>query len=95
MRMYIDDAEKVVSNKKLTPYEIELVYRLKENDYRLDDAQRHVEDLWPEGGVGYDICMDGLQDIVDRFQENQDCNEPENDTWDNVIREYLEEYLRG
>ena len=70
----------------------EKVYRRRDRMYRLEDARRQIADYLD---VAEDeLCVpDGmdLEVLVERFEETQDCNVPENDTWQNVIGEYMEE----
>ena len=105
-----DDKEYVI---ELTDDEVERVFRLRDKEYRKEDAKRHLLDHFDidvndyskakmefaqtiinEDGGNFnleDISSDDniLKYLVDEFYDNEDCNIAENDTWQNVIKDFL------
>ena len=86
---------------KLTAKEIEQAYRIKEREYRLEDAKRHILDdfddefLVKEYGC---FCQDLINEdsdlylldiFVDTFFDIFDCNQSENTLWTLAILEAL------
>lgn len=75
---------------ELTPDEIEKAYRLQEKNYRLEDAECHLEPYVESGDISENSITDVvLEELVDWFFDRFDCNIPENDIWDRVIEEYF------
>lgn len=91
----------------LTDEQVEAVYRYRERQYRLLDAESHLlehieqemtdEDFKAVYGVTISAACDKnskdciLEDLVDKFEDKFDCNISENDIWDSVINVYLSE----
>lgn len=65
----------------------------------LDDEAEAAElsSFQEQYGFSYEDATDPdsnfyiLDEAVDRFQDEQDCNLPENDVWENIIRNILSE----
>lgn len=79
---------------EMTPEQIEAAYRYREYQYRLADAKNQLElhEDWIEGeyGYSYDEAIEYAEELVERFQDNFDCNMPENNVWINCIREMFD-----
>lgn len=74
----------------------EKVYRRRDRMYLLEDAKQQLADYLDEEEDELQI-PDGvdLDVLVERFKDAQDCNVPYNDTWQNVVREYMKELWKG
>jgi len=91
----------------LTDEQVEAVFRYRERQYRLLDAESHLLDNIDEEmtdemfkdtyGITLTEACDKesvnciLNDLVERFADKQDCNLAENDVWRDVVAEYLSE----
>ena len=73
-------------------YNEEEIYRKREREYRLLDAERHLEDYEEMSGTKLgDINRKKLlNDLVDLFEKYKDCSVAENDTWEAAIKQLLE-----
>ena len=92
--------------------EIEAAYRHQLHAYRMQDAERHVNNLVfdedehdPDSeyqkqaidefnnshGCTYAALMDGLECIIERFEDDFDCNVDENTQWQNAIKTVISE----
>lgn len=76
---------------KMTPEQIEAAYRYREFQYRISDAKNQIElniDLIEEKyGYSYDEAIEYAEELAECFNENFDCDVPENDAWSNCIEE--------
>ena len=76
---------------EMTPEQIEAAYRYREFQYRISDAKNQIElniDLIEEKyGYSYDEAIEYAEELAECFNENFDCNVPENDAWSNCIEE--------
>ena len=62
----------------------EEIFRRIQKQYRIEDAERHCEDL------GYDnLNSDDFENIADIFLNNYDCNIAENTQFENIIENYV------
>ena len=62
----------------------EKVFRRIQKQYRIEDAERHCEDL------GYDnLNSDDFENIADIFLNNYDCNIAENTQFESIIENYV------
>lgn len=96
----------------MTADEIEAAYRHQLHAYRMQDAERHVNNLVfdedehdPDSeyqkqaidefnnnhGCTYADLMDSLECIVERFEDDFDCNVDENTQWQNAIKTVISE----
>lgn len=70
---------------EMTPEQIEAAYRYKERQYRIEDAENQLElnADWIQDEYGYspDEIIEFSEGLVERFQDNFDCNKSENDAW--------------
>ena len=70
---------------EMTPEQIEAVYRYKQHQYRIEDAENQLElnADWIEEkyGYSYNEIIEFSEELAERFQDNFDCNESENDAW--------------
>lgn len=68
---------------KMTPEQIEAAYRYREFQYRISDAKNQIElniDLIEEKyGYSYDEAIEYAEELAECFNENFDCDVPEND----------------
>ena len=65
------------------------------NDYD-EDELKSVQKVIDEKGGTFDLKElsnddNTLEYLVEMFSEDQDCNATENDTWQNIIEDYLRE----
>ena len=76
---------------KMTPEQIEAAYRYREFQYRISDAKNQIElniDLIEaKYGYSYDEAIEYAEELAECFNENFDCDVPENDAWSNCIEE--------
>lgn len=76
---------------EMTPEQIEAAYRYREFQYRISDAKNQIElniDLIEEKyGYSYDEAIEYAEELAELFQDNFDCNVPENEAWRNCIAE--------
>lgn len=76
---------------KMTPEQIEAAYRYREFQYRISDAKNQIElniDLIEEKyGYSYDEAIEYAEELAECFNENFDCDVPENDAWSNCVEE--------
>lgn len=62
-----------------------------------EDEAAELNRFQEQNGFSYEDTTDPdsdfyiLEEAVDRFQDEQDCNLPENDVWENIIRNILSE----
>lgn len=72
------------------------IYRRRDRMYLLEDAKRQVADYLDigEDDISVPDGMD-LDVLIERFENAQDCNVAENVTWQNLIREYMEELWKS
>lgn len=62
----------------------EEIFRRIQKQYRIEDAERHCEDL------GYDnLNFDDFENIANTFLENYDCNVSENAQFENIIKNHV------
>ena len=70
--------------------ERERIFREVLHEYLLMDAERQVGDFFGEDGIPEWVDNDFYELLVDRFTYEQDCNVPENVTWQNLIYEEVQ-----
>ena len=79
---------------EMTPEQIEAAYRYKERQYRISDAKNQLEInadwILDEYGYSDDEIAKYAEELVERFQDNFDCNMPENSVWFNCITEMFD-----
>ncbi len=75
----------------LTPEQIEAAYRYREFEYRVQDAENHVDDLVPEIDKGY-LTEDDYLHIAEYFLDHYDCNIDENTQWIWAIEKCFEDF---
>ncbi len=83
---YDSDSRPLDIEIELTAAELEQAFRERDREYLYDDACRHIEDLGYDNTIFDDADIDT---IIDRFENEQDCNVPENTTWEHVIEEHI------
>lgn len=67
----------------------EEIFRRIQRQYRIEDAERHCEELGHDG-----LDNDDFEKIADEFLDNYDCNISENEQFENVIRKYILEQFK-
>lgn len=74
-----------------TPEQVEEDYRERERDYREQDAYRHLLEYFDGDKEKVDMLYDetDLSLLVDRFEDEFDCNVPENEIWEQVVENYV------
>lgn len=79
---------------EMTPEQIEAAYRYREFQYRISDAKNQLElnADWIEEKYGYsnDEAIEYAEELAERFQDDFDCNVPENEAWNNCIAEVFD-----
>lgn len=79
---------------EMTPEQIEAAYRYREFQYRISDAKNQIELnadwIEEEYGYSYDEAIEYAEELAECFNENFDCNVPENDAWSNCIAEVFD-----
>lgn len=66
------------------PSLIETAYRMRELEYRTNDAKAHANETF-----GKTIDDDTAKQLALLFINNYDCNITENDQWDNILSQYF------
>ena len=83
---------------EMTPEQIEAAYRYREFQYRISDAKNQLElnADWIEEKYGYsnDEAIEYAEELAECFQDNFDCNVPENEAWRNCITEVFDGLCR-
>ena len=76
---------------------LEACYRVRELDYRMLDAERHLKDAVSSNPAYEHVPLDREDEriVAERFIENYDCNIPENELFAHVCTEYLDELVEG
>lgn len=67
----------------------EEIFRRIQRQYRIEDAERHCEELGHDG-----LDNDDFEKIADMFLDNYDCNISENEQFENVIKKYILEQFK-
>ena len=79
---------------EMTSEQIEAAYRYRELQYRISDAKNQLElnADWIEEKYGYsnDEAIEYAEELAERFQDDFDCNVPENEAWNNCIAEVFD-----
>jgi len=72
-------------------------YRVRELDYRMLDAERHLKEAVSNNPAYERVPLDREDEriVAERFIENYDCNVPENELFARVCTEYLDELVEG
>lgn len=66
------------------PSLIETAYRMRELEYRINDAKTHANDTF-----GKNIDDDTAKQLALIFISNYDCDITENDQWNNILSQYF------
>ena len=76
---------------------LEACYRVRELDYRMLDAERHLKEAVSSNPAYERVPLDREDEriVAERFIENYDCNIPENELFAHVCTEYLDELVEG
>ena len=92
-----DTCQKIKSNFVKTfdligakPVSPETVYRKVQREYRTEDIESYVEDMYGEDKAEA-LSDDLIGRMLDRYEDEHDRNIAENNTWECVIRSVLEE----
>lgn len=84
--------------KLLSPEEIERVYQLRKLEYAMMDVEAHVEDLWNEDRISsdeLDFLYTHREELAIAYLDKyQDCNLAENDVYESMILNFIEENYR-
>lgn len=89
--------------KALTDEQLELAYRIREKQYRIQDAKDHVEDFVgddeglslkfnnPTKIIEWAKKLDDsdYEQMAETFLENYDCNITENMQWEAIVTSYF------
>lgn len=87
---------------ELTAEELERAFREKERQYLCEDAELHFMEFvngifLAAYGFTFEDAIDEyskdyvLPRFVERFMDEQDCNEPENAVWKRIVDEFMKE----
>lgn len=83
--------------KRLTPDEIEQVFRYQQMKYAIEDAKWHIEELvdWKDiPKEEADELYSYAEEMADRYlNKYADCSLPENAVWEELVRRYYEEKI--
>lgn len=90
---------------ELNEDQIKAAYYHQQWQFRYEDAKNHIEcllnevddnkdDFKEEFGVNYDDLLDCADVIADRFLDEYDCDTPENDQFDSIIQDQIEQLKR-
>lgn len=90
---------------ELNEDQIKAAYYHQQWQFRYEDAKDHIELLLnevgddkdafkEEFGVDYDNLLDCADVIADRFLNNYDCDATENDQFDFIIQDQIEQMKR-
>lgn len=76
---------------------LEACYRVRELDYRMLDAERHLKETVSSNHAYECVPLDREDEriVAERFIENYDCNIPENKLFARICAEYLDELIEG
>lgn len=92
--MYDYNVCNAIANK-LTPDEIEAAYRYQQMNYATQDVINHVEDMYESGefnDLEAALLKNDAVDIAELYiYKYSDCNLAENDVYEELIRNYLED----
>lgn len=85
--------QEIIVAINLTGEETERAYREMEHSYLMQDACIHLDNYYEDNDMKVPEEYDGdfIDLLVERYEDERDCNVPENDTWDNVISENIKE----
>lgn len=76
---------------EMTPEQIIAAYRYQEHKFRIADAKNQLDAnadwIEDEYGYSYDEIMDFADELVERFEDEFDCNVSENGAWADRITE--------
>lgn len=82
---------------ELTQEEIEKAYREQELNYRKNDVKSHIEDIKENDDDPFiqkiELTEDDIEFLAKEFIEKYDCNQTENNMWNNLIYNYIDEMI--
>lgn len=85
--------QEIIVAISLSDEEAERTYREVEHNYLIQDACIHLDYYYESNGMEvpeeHDSGFIGV--LVERYDDERDCNIPENDTWYNIIDESVRE----
>lgn len=71
--------------ERLSEEALDYAWRLQDHKFRAKDAERHLEVLYPE----ITASPEEIDELIEMFYDNQDCNIPENETWSTTIEDWV------
>lgn len=81
---------------ELTSQEVEQAFRERLKIYEMEDA--HCQSEWyleahDDIDLPRSLTEDDLAIMAGRFDDEQDCEIPENAIWENIVKEYINEII--
>lgn len=65
------------------------IFRKVLREYLTEDAENHVAEYLEAHDIDPASVEVGYDYLVDRFEDEQDCNIAENIVWDRIVEEYF------
>lgn len=77
----------------LTKEQLDLAYRKRERQYHIEDARQQVHEYLSSNDVAFEFTDGDYEVIAEIFEDNHDCNIADNDQWQYIIHNYIEEKM--
>ena len=88
----------IVDSLNLTDEQIEAVYRIKQLEYRIQDINDYIEDIYINGYVGADeyyFVKEHAEELAEKFlNKYENCDIPENDAFEMLINDFISYHLK-
>lgn len=80
----------------LTEHELEQAYCEQLQKYRILDAENHCNQYLADESIHLEKPLDqsDYERLTYQFNEQYDCNQPENDIWYNIVKCYIDSLLQ-
>ena len=88
----------IVDSLNLTDEQIEAVYRIKQLEYRIQDINDYIEDIYINGYVGADeyyFVKKHTEELAEKFlNKYENCDIPENEAFEMLISDFISDNLK-
>ena len=88
----------IVDSLNLTDEQIEAVYRIKQLEYRIQDINDYIEDIYINGYVGADeyyFVKEHAEELAEKFlNKYENCDIPENKALEMLISDFISDNLK-
>ena len=88
----------IVDSLNLTDEQIEAVYRIKQLEYRIQDINDYIEDIYINGYVGADeyyFVKEHAEELAEKFlNKYENCDIPENEALEMLINDFISDHLK-